>query len=196
MRSLRSVGSVWLALVALTLVLGLGDLPALAGAAQTRAKDGTRERPRAGSREVPRAEVVEGAQVSLVPDRKVVREGDRVYLTVRISAAENVGHVPFHLAYDPAVLHFEGAREGDFLRADGGQTVFLASPASGGNEVVVGLSRLGRQDGVAGSGDLCTLEFTAVGPGAAGLAFARASVRDPDNRALTSQFRPLSLSVR
>lgn len=183
-------------LTALTLVVGLSCLPALAGAEQVRTKDGARERPRAGSRETPRPEVLEGAAVSLTADRKLVRQGDTVRLTVRIAAAENVGHVPFHLSYDPAVLRFVKAQEGEFLRADGNGTVFLAAPASTGSALVVGLSRLGRQVGVAGSGDLCTFEFEAVGRGDAKLAFARASVRDPENRALPAQFQPVTLSVR
>ena len=38
----------------------------------------------------------------------------------------------------------------------------------------MGLSRLGAGEGIAGSGELCTLEFTVVGTGDAGLEFTRA----------------------
>ena len=180
--------------MACTLVLGLAAPLALADSEQARPK-GSRERPRS-TREAPRTEVATGTEVSLTLDRKYVRQGDRVQVTVNIDRGANVGHVPFHLNYDPTVLRFEGGEEGGFLKADGQGTVFLASPASTGNAVVVGLSRLGRQVGVAGKGELCTLEFTAIDRGDAKLTFARATVRDADNRALEAEFTTTPLVVR
>ena len=70
------------------------------------------------------------------------------------------------------------------------------APSSAGSSVVVGLSRLGPEAGVRGKGTLCTLSFTAVGEGDAQLAFSRASVRDPENRALDAVFRSTKLVVR
>jgi hypothetical protein len=193
MRPLRTRRVFW---IASTLVLGFAVTLASAQEQRVRPKDGSRQRPGASGRELSPPVVSKGVAVTVAPDRKSVREGGTVLLTVRIERGENVGHVPFHLNYDPTVLRFERAREGEFLRADGQGTAFIASPASAGSAVVVGLSRLGKQAGVAGNGELCVLEFTAIGSGDARLAFSRASVRDPDNRSIEAEFQPTTLIVR
>ena len=122
--------------------------------------------------------------------------GDAIAIEVRIAAAQDVGHVPFSLGYEPAVLRFDQGQEGRFLRSDGNQTVFFASPSSSGGMVVVGLSRLGNDPGVDGSGPLCTLQFTAIGSGDAALAFSRAKIRDSQSRVVPAAFSTASLVVR
>ena len=111
-------------------------------------------------------------------------------MTLRIELVDGteVGSVPFHLRFNPAVLEFLGGSEGSFLGSDGRATVFFAAPTSQGDEVVVGLSRLGAGDGIAGGGVLCELEFQVVGSGDAGLAFSREKVRDAHNRIVASVF--------
>ena len=134
--------------------------------------------------------------VTLAVDPGMVSVGDRLTLTVRIAKAEDIGHVPFHITHDPAVLRFERGEEGGFLRSDSHPTVFFAAAQATGDAVVVGLSRLGRDPGANGEGELCTLEFTAVGSGDAKLAFSRATVRDSTNTIVISAFRPTRLVVR
>ena len=80
--------------------------------------------------------------------------GSQVVVQIRIRGASDVGSVPFTLQFDPAILEFDGvaSTEGDFLRKDGAQTIFLASPVAGegGAEesansrasIAVGLSRV------------------------------------------------------
>ncbi len=119
-------------------------------------------------------------------DQPVV--GSRLSIRVEIAGASDVGSVPFHVVYNSAVLRFEGGREGPFLQGGGRQTAFFASPMSSGSEMVVGLSRLGAGNGIGGGGELCTLDFTVVGPGDAGLAFTRAHVRDSANRIVPAVF--------
>jgi general secretion pathway protein D len=135
------------------------------------------------------------AIVRLVPSAPSYRVGDRVVVEVRIEGARNVGSVPFHLRYNRQVLEFlPPATEGGFLNSDGASTVFLASDAAAGGEVVVGLSRLGVPEGVNGSGTLATFAFQAINPGDCGFAFTGASVKDPQARNLPATF--LSAAVR
>ena len=122
--------------------------------------------------------------------------GERFAVVVKIRDATDVGHVPFHVAYDPAILRFESGEEGPFLRSDGGQTAFFAAPTSNAGSVVVGLSRLGRVPGVSGGGDLCTLHFEAVGPGTTLLVFQREKVRKADHSIVNASFERASLVVR
>jgi hypothetical protein len=115
---------------------------------------------------------------------------------VWIEGSSDVASVPFHVVYNPTVLKFEGGREGPFLGGDGRQTAFFVASMGSGKEMVVGLSRLGTGDGIGGSGELCTLDFMVVGPGNAGLAFARAHVRDSANRIEQAVFEPASVTAR
>jgi hypothetical protein len=134
--------------------------------------------------------------VGMVVDSSEFEVGDRVAIRIEVAGAVDVGSVPFHVLYDPAVLQFEWGEEGPFLGGDGRQTAFFAAPTSQGDEVVIGLSRLGRGNGIVGAGELCVLYFTAVGPGDAGLGFSRAKVRDSNNRIVPSSFDPVAMSVR
>jgi hypothetical protein len=126
--------------------------------------------------------------VRMVASAGYVSVGELVTVLVTIDGATDVGHTPFHVLYNPAVLRFVAGDEGGFLGSDGQQTAFFATATSDGASVVVGLSRLGRVPGVSGSGELCQLHFEVVGPGNAGLAFSRAKVRDSSNRIVSAIF--------
>jgi hypothetical protein len=132
----------------------------------------------------------------MVPSAVQVALGGSLSIRVEIVGAADVGSVPFHVVFNPAVLRFEGGREGRFLQGGGRQTAFFASPMSSGSEMVVGLSRLGAGNGIGGGGELCTLDFTVVGPGDAGLAFTRAHVRDSANRIVPATFHAATVTAR
>lgn len=133
--------------------------------------------------------------------------GSQVVVQIRIRGASDVGSVPFTLQFDPAILEFDGAAstEGDFLRKDGAQTIFLASPVAGegGAEenahsrasIAVGLSRLGTS-GATGRGTLCRLVFRAKKAGATTLEFSRARVLDTVAGPLSSRFTGARVEVQ
>jgi hypothetical protein len=133
--------------------------------------------------------------VRMIPSSVRPGVGERVTIAVAIAAGTDVGHVPFHVVFDPRVLRFEYGEEGGFLGSDGRQTAFFASLASDGARVVVGLSRLGRGNGIHGGGVICVLHFTAVAPGNAALGFVSAKVRDSANQIVPAQFIAASVSV-
>jgi hypothetical protein len=136
------------------------------------------------------------AIVQALPSLTELAVEGRLAVVVTISGAAEVGHVPFHLVYDPQVLAFEYGEEGAFLGSDGAQTAFFATPSGGGGTIFVGLSRLGQTSGVSGAGNLCVLHFRAVGPGTTTLAFSSEKVRDPAGGLLPSVFVPVSVTVR
>jgi len=135
------------------------------------------------------------ALVRMAANPSRVSAGQRVSLTFEIASATDVGHVPFHVTFDPSVLQFEVGEQGPFLGSDGSQTAFFASATSDGASVVVGLSRIGRVRGVDGSGLLCVLHFNAVGPGDAALAFARNKVRDSSGNVTLALFQTTQVIV-
>jgi hypothetical protein len=136
------------------------------------------------------------ATIRLVPSSPSYRVGDRVNVEVRIENATNVGSVPFHLRYNRQVLEFiPPAIQGPFLSSDGANTVFLATDAPGGGEIVVGLSRLGSGEGASGSGTLATFQFQAINPGDCGFAWSGASVKDPQARNAPASFLSTAVGV-
>jgi len=136
------------------------------------------------------------AVVRLVPGASSYRVGDRVVVQVMVDNANNVGSVPFHLRYNRSVLEWvPPGTEGPLLRSDGAGTVFMASDAATGGEVVVGLSRMGGGEGISGSGVLATFEFTAVNPGDCGFVFVGASVKDPRAQNVPASFVPAIVTV-
>lgn len=120
---------------------------------------------------------------------------DVVPVQVVIQSGTDVGHVPFHLAYDPGVLRFERGEEGQFLNMDGSPTVFFAVPAGSGDEVLVGLSRLGHGPGIDGSGLLCVLHFVPVAPGTTQLRFKQADVKNSENVGMSALFNAGAVTV-
>jgi hypothetical protein len=135
------------------------------------------------------------ARVRMVPMLAAFNVDAAVPISVEIYSGNDVGHVPFHVNFDPRVLRFDRAEEGPFLGSDGVQTVFFAQASMAGDSVVVGLSRMGQAPGVDGAGQLCVLQFVAVGSGATTLGFSRAKVRDSTSDIIPANFEPVTLTV-
>ena len=136
-------------------------------------------------------------QVVLASPKTAYAVGEPVPVEVRVLGGQNVGSIPFHLRYNPAVLDFQGpGMEGDYLNRDGTATVFVATPVVGGGEIVVGASRVGSPTGATGEGTLATFTFVAKGAGAANFSFTGASVKDPNANNLPASFTLSPVTVQ
>jgi general secretion pathway protein D len=136
------------------------------------------------------------AVISLIPSSSTYHVGDTVVIEVVMQNANNVGSTPFHLRYNAQALQFiSPAAEGPLMRSDGANTVFLATPAGGEGELVVGLSRMGAGQGVTGTGTLAVFQFLAIAPGDGGFNFTGAAVKDPQARNLPAAFHPAAIRV-
>jgi general secretion pathway protein D len=136
------------------------------------------------------------AVISLIPSSLTYHVGDTVVIEVVMSNANNVGSTPFHLRYNPRALQFiSPATEGPLMRSDGANTVFLATPAGGEGELVVGLSRMGAGQGVSGTGTLAVFQFLAIAPGDGGFNFTGAAIKDPQARNLPAAFNTATIKV-
>jgi len=107
-------------------------------------------------------------------------------ISVGIAAANvtNLYSAPFVLKYDPAILNFEGASEGPFLKNDGKPTYFQASSAKQSGQITVNLSRIGNAGGINGSGTLVSMIFKAKSRGSSNLGFATVHFTDPGGKLL------------
>ena len=103
---------------------------------------------------------------------------DRFNVNIVASNAADLHNAPFVLSYDPALLEYEGASEGAFLKMDGTQTGFQATGVKNSGQVSVNLGRTGNVGGVTGSGVLAVLSFRAKAPGTAGFGFISSAFTD------------------
>jgi hypothetical protein len=132
----------------------------------------------------------------LQPESNVVQPDSVIRLHIRIQDAHDVASVPFHLTFNPGVVRFQRSQEGTFLAQGGKATAFIVAPMENGRAVVVGHSRLGAGPGAGGSGELCVIEFLALGLGDPQFAFARASVIDALGSPTQASFQTQSVVVR
>ena len=105
--------------------------------------------------------------------------------------------MPFHLQFDPEILQYEGASEGNFMSLGGAKTTFLHSVSSSNpGEVFVGISRMGQEEGATGSGILGKFNFRALAPGSSPIRFAEQTVLGPKNTPLPANFQDCTVNVQ
>jgi len=167
-----------------------GAPPPATGDAEDRGGDSGDQ---AGVEETPTGPAV----VRMIPSAAAVNVGDVVVVQVVLENGSDIGSVPFHLRYNRQVLEFlPPAVEGDLLRQDGTNAVFLANDVANGGEIVVGYSRMGGDAGISGSGLVGTFQFQAINPGDCGFQFTGASVKDPQARNRPASFVPVGVVVQ
>ena len=113
--------------------------------------------------------------LSTIPN--IVKAGKEITLTVSVDRIEGLYSAPFYLIYDPSLLEFIKASEGNFLKKDGKQTAFFHVNIPQSGRVMIGLSRVGQVGGVTGSGPLATFTFRAKNSGV-----GKFSVQKPEFR--------------
>jgi general secretion pathway protein D len=139
------------------------------------------------------------ATISFSPAYTLVNlaKGEPVKVAVTITGGTGVGSVPFHLAYDPAYLDFQGAgNTSPFLSQDGTPVFVMATKAGNGREVIVGLSRQGSRPGVNGDGVLIELTFRPLKAGTTSLSFSDLSVLDTQASPLPSERLSMSIVIQ
>lgn len=126
------------------------------------------------------------AVLSFLPPDRTIQVGQDLTLDVLVSNLEDLAEGTLTVSYDPKVLEFHQAVEGELLKQDGSATVeTAANPATG--TVVLRLKRAEGAKGVSGAGVLATLAFTGKGTGSSPVA-----IQSP--RLLTAARAPLSAS--
>ena len=98
--------------------------------------------------------------LSILPPDRTASVGEEIRLDVLITNIEDLAEGTLTISYDPKVLEFRQAFEGEFLQREGTATVVTAAnPATG--TVAVRLMRAEGSKGVSGAGVLATLAFVA-----------------------------------
>lgn len=99
--------------------------------------------------------------------------GETFSRTIEVFDLQDAFYLAFGLTYDPKIIEYLGAEEGDFFKQDGRPTVFQEALRNGQQgRVTVGVTRLGKVGNINGSGRLVTLSFRAIAAGTSALSFA------------------------
>ncbi|MBN1552574.1 hypothetical protein JW979_13950 [bacterium] len=126
--------------------------------------------------------------VRLNPGIVELKPGESCEIEIRIENAHNAGSVPFYLEYNPDIIAVGSVREGSFMSRDGQATAFMTSVNDERGRLIVGLTRLGSGEGIAGSGVLVIVELIGKVPGESSLIFTHQSVKDPWAETLPAEF--------
>lgn len=120
---------------------------------------------------------------TLTADQAALQSGNTITLTGDVQDVQNLFVYGFDLHYDPAVLHYRGAFEGNFLHgADGTQTTFQSGLLNGqeGSLFLAGARTGASHAGVNGSGKLFEVQFDVVSGGSTTLQIGSGSfLADP-----------------
>lgn len=120
-----------------------------------------------------RARQTDKATLSFQAPATVAVESD-LQVAVTITDAELLSQATFTVEYDPELLSFSNATEGDLLKRDGTATNFKYVPDKPG-VINVMLQRANGAPGVTGDGNLALLSFVTKKAGPAGFAFSNTS---------------------
>jgi general secretion pathway protein D len=107
--------------------------------------------------------------LSILPPDRTASVGEEIRLDVLVTNIVDLAEGTLTVSYDPNVLEFRQAFEGEFLVREGTATIVTAAnPATG--TVVVQLTRGAGAKGVSGAGVLATLAFVAKEAGSSPVA--------------------------
>ena len=97
--------------------------------------------------------------------------GQIVTVEIKADQVDDLVSAPFSLIFDPKLVEFVSANEGDFLRNDGGSTTFGNAVNEATGSLSVSLARAEAKNGISGGGTLALISFKAKQPGIASFAF-------------------------
>ena len=133
--------------------------------------------------------------VSLEPAEQNAQVGQTLTVDVTTDGDGEINNVGLRVNWDPQVLQFVEAREGNLLSSDGSETTFSSSAATQGT-VAIGIGRVGQVGGVRAQGVLATLNFRVVGDGQTPVQIISAALRDSEGRPLPVAFRAAAVEVQ
>jgi general secretion pathway protein D len=125
------------------------------------------------------------ATLSFLPPDKNIVVGQETRLDILISNIDDLTEGTLTVSFDPKILEFRQALEGEFLKRGGSASVVAeVNPITG--TVVLRLNRGEGAKGVSGAGVLATLSFVGKGPGQSPVAVQTARLLNAGKAALPS----------
>ena len=133
--------------------------------------------------------------VSLMPADQNAQVGQTLSVDVMTDGDADINNVGLRVNWNPQVLQFVEAREGNLLSSDGSETTFSSSAATQGT-VAIGIGRVGQVGGIRARGVLATLNFRVVDAGQTPVQIISAALRDSEGRPLPVAFRAAAVEAQ
>ncbi len=111
--------------------------------------------------------------VLVKPETETVSPGALIERKIEVRDMGESYYTAFDVDYDPQVLEYISATEGNFLSQNGAHATTFQVALVDGTEghLKLGVTRLAQSSGVVGDGTLATLTFKAIGTGSTTIAF-------------------------
>ncbi len=109
------------------------------------------------------------AILEFIPSDYKVKLGEVIEIKLSATGVKNLHDASATIIYDPKILELKAILEGEFLKREGNPLALITSDISRTGVVDVHLSKIGKEEGISGSGVLFTLTFLAKAPGTANL---------------------------
>lgn len=142
------------------------------------------------------AAVPSAAVVQLKPVSAQVAVGQETRFELTAENVQGLFGAILTITYDPKVIDFKTAGEGQLMNRDGQQTSFLFSNNIKGGTVDLYLTRIGDVGGVNGNGTLCTLVFQGKAGGTSDLSLKSAKLTNYGRETLKSELKGGKVTVK
>jgi general secretion pathway protein D len=137
-----------------------------------------------------------GTSRAFLSGPSLIEKGELLTVDVLVEGMQNLYSAPLFVDYDPQLLEFVRADEGDFLKQGGQATIFSSSANPAAGKVIVGNKRGPDGRGASGGGKLLHLVFKAKATGVAAIGLDRLNFRDPDGNRLSVAASGIAVEVR
>jgi len=117
-------------------------------------------------------------------------------LTAEVSEIEGLYSATMFVTYNPEVMEFVDAEEGEFLKQSGVSTIFTVSPNTSRGQLIIGYKQGVEGGGANGSGELFKLQFKALNAGTGQVIFERVNLRDVVGTRIDTSIAGVDVEVR
>lgn len=135
-------------------------------------------------------------RIGFAPEVMPLEVGQEVTIDVVVTDAEGLFEAPLSIIYNPKLVEFVKADEGNMLNSDGAPTSFMAAANDKVGYIDVMTTRLGRVPGINGSGTLFTMTFVGRSPGISPLVFKMSNLKDAAGNSVPADLKTGTLYVK
>lgn len=138
----------------------------------------------------------QAAKIGLTPDVVTAEVGQDMRFDLLVTDVKDLYGTIVTLTYDPAVVDFKSAAEGQFLKQDGQQTSFLFSNNIKAGTVDLYITRIGDVGGISGGGSICSVAFQAKKAGKSPIAFKSRKLQNFNRETIQAAERGAVVTVQ
>ena len=134
--------------------------------------------------------------LGFAPEVTPVEVGQEVTIDVTVTDMDTIFEAPLSIIYNPKLVEFVKATEGEYLKVDGKPTSFMVTVNDKVGYIDAFLTRLGKVPGIAGTGRLLSITFKGKAPGISPLVFKQNNLKDASKQLIGADLKTGTLYVK